>query len=84
MEKVEVKIRLDGDAAGMLPSLAGSPRKLGSYLSALIRADASRRSLPADTDRFKLLADEMLGAASQLASVQQTLIQLARDTTDAA
>lgn len=39
-----VKLVLDADAAAVLPGLAGSPRKQGAYVSALIREAAARRA----------------------------------------
>lgn len=47
---------LDDDAAELLIELAGSPRKQGEFLSALIRSEAQRRraeSLPTEVDALR-------------------------------
>jgi hypothetical protein len=47
---------LDDDAAELLIALAGSPRKQGEFLSALIRSEAQRRraeTLPAELDGLR-------------------------------
>lgn len=41
--KVERTVKLDPDAAELLIQLAGSPRKQGEYLSALIREKAQEQ-----------------------------------------
>ena len=60
MERVTRTFKLDADSADLLLQLAGSPRKQGEYLSAVIRrlaegqtVEARIRALQAELDRLK-------------------------------
>jgi hypothetical protein len=55
--KVERTVQLDPDAAELLIQLAGSPRKQGEYLSALIREKAREQNILAA--RITALEEEL-------------------------
>ncbi len=63
--KVERTVKLDPDAAELLITLAGSPRKQGEYLSELIRRAAREQTVEA---RVRALEAELTALKADMAA----------------
>lgn len=78
-QRVRLNVTVDPDIPAMLEELAGSSKRMGEYLNALIRnAYTGQKSTPAaggiDVEGLRLM---VLGLAGRVASVEGDVISLA-------
>ena len=68
--KIERTVKLDPDAADLLLQLAGSPRKQGEWLSAMIREKAREQNIFAA--RLQALEAELHALRAQLRPLDES------------
>ncbi|HMA35708.1 MAG TPA: hypothetical protein VKY74_14680 [Chloroflexia bacterium] len=71
----EVKLMLDGDVAGILMRLAGSPRKQSEYISRLLRAASDAQDALAQVEQAELveIREILRGVLVELADLRARL-----------
>ena len=75
-ETVRMNLNVDPDVPGMLADLAGGQRRMGAYLSELIRSAHAGTNRAGKPGEFEMLAGTVMHLSAKVKELDGRLLQL--------